>query len=337
MKLSVIIPTLNRAKLLNITLQSICKQIFKQVDFEVIIVDNGSTDDTKEIVETYKNKIQNIEYFYETAPGLHVGRHKGLKEAKAEILVYADDDIEALPTWLEGIWESFQEEKVVLVGGNNLPKYEILSPIWVESLWNYNQFGKINGNYSLIDFGNEIKEINSHFVFGCNFSIRKKILLEFGGFHPDAMPRENIKYRGDGESYISKMIHEKGYKTIFNPKASVYHFVSKNRMTKEYLYHRGFIQGISDSYTEIRSRKGKQKNYSKAISLFDKIANRILSRDLKIELNKIKLLLNELSNDFKNQSQKGYLDGYNYHQNEVKIDNKLMEWVLKENYLTETK
>ncbi len=331
MKLSIIIPTRNRAKLLDATLQSICKQTFKRADFEVIVIDNGSSDNTKEVTKSFGNKIQNIKYFYEATPGLHVGRHKGLKEAKAEILVYADDDIDAFPTWLEGIWESFIDKNVALVGGNNLPKYEISPPMWVENLWNYNEYGKFNGHYSLIDFGNELKEISPYFVFGCNFSIRKKIVLEFGGFHPDGMPREKIKYRGDGESYISRMILEKGYKTIFNPKASVFHFVPKSRMTKDYLYHRGFIQGISDSYTEIRENK-KNKKYDKR-TIFNKITNRLLARDIKNELHIIKKQLKNVSNLYKNQYNTGHLEGYNYHQNEIKINDNLRKWVFQEKYL----
>ena len=92
--------------------------------FEVLIVDNGSTDKTREVCSSFKNTIPNLRYFYEETPGLHVGRHLGMKMAKSELLVYADDDIEAFPTWLEGIAESFRDEEVVLVGGKNLPKFE---------------------------------------------------------------------------------------------------------------------------------------------------------------------------------------------------------------------
>ena len=92
-----------------------------------------------------------------------------------------------------------------------------------------------------MDFGDKIKEINPSYVFGCNFSIRKNILLEAGGFHPDGMPQEIIKYRGDGESYVSKYIEKNGYKTIYNPKASVYHLASTDRMTKKYFAKRAFV------------------------------------------------------------------------------------------------
>ena len=255
MNLSIIIPTRNRCSLLETTLKSISLQTFSPNNFEVIVVDNGSTDSTKQIVESYINNIQNIHYYYDSTPGLHVGRHLGLKEAKADLLVYADDDIEAFPTWLEGIWESFQDEEVVLVGGKNLPKWESEPPYWIYEMWmDINHYGHSLGYLSILDFGNNIMEIDPGYVWGCNFSIKKNILIEAKGFHPDAFPQDMIKYRGDGETSVSDFIRKNNFKTIYNPKASVFHFVPTNRMTIDYFCKRAFNQGISDSYTKARKK-----------------------------------------------------------------------------------
>jgi glycosyltransferase involved in cell wall biosynthesis len=123
LNLSVIIPTRNRANYLKNAFESIKNQSLPSNEYEVIVVDNGSTDNTKQIVEEFNSNVQNIRYFFDATPGLHIGRHIGLKESQSDILVYADDDIEAFPTWLEGIWESFQDNNVALVGGKNLPKW----------------------------------------------------------------------------------------------------------------------------------------------------------------------------------------------------------------------
>jgi len=255
MKLSVIIPTRNRANLLHMTLKSIALQTFPINEFEVIVVDNGSTDNTKQVVENFNKDKKNIRYFYDPTPGLHVGRHRGLKEANAELLVYADDDIEAFPDWLEAVWESFQDNEVVLVGGKNLPKWEAEPPYWIYEMWmEINNYGHSLGYLSILDFGDEIIEIDPGYVWGCNFSIRKKTLLEAKGFHPDGFPQDMIKYRGDGETSVTNYIQNKKYKTIYNPKASVYHFVPKNRMTIDYFCKRAFNQGISNSFSDIRKK-----------------------------------------------------------------------------------
>lgn len=180
---------------------------------------------------------------------MHVGRHLGLKMAESDILVYADDDIEAFPTWLEAIAESFQDSGVVLVGGKNLPKWESDPPDWILKMWEPDKNGnRILGYLSILDLGDEEKEISPFYVFGCNFSIRKRVLLEAGGFHPDGMPKELIIYRGDGETHVSRYIQAKGYKAFYNPKASIYHVIPRKRLTIEYLEYRAFIQGISDSF-----------------------------------------------------------------------------------------
>ena len=203
----------------------------------------GSTDNTRAVCNFYKEKFKRFRYIYDERPGLHVGRHKGLKEAKAGILVYADDDIEAFPTWLEAIAEVFEDERVALAGGKVLPKFESESPNWILGMWGQNGNGhRILGYLSILNLGQEVKEISPQHVFGCNFPIRKSVLLESGGFHPDAFPKRLIRFRGDGESHVSNYIQSQNLKTVYNPKASVYHRVSKRRMTVEYCCRRLIIR-----------------------------------------------------------------------------------------------
>ncbi len=345
-ELSVIIPTRNRASLLKKALFSITKQTFPSDQFEVIVVDNGSTDETAEICEEYKSKLSGFQRIYDERPGLHVGRHLGLKHAKGEILVYADDDIEAFPTWLEGIAESFQDPEVALVGGKILPKYETEPPDWIEKLWNNNECGRMLGWYSLLDFGEEVKEISPLLVWGCNFSIRKNVLIEAGGFHPDSMPEELIKYRGDGETHVSRKVQEMGYKAIYNPKASVYHWVAESRMTLEYLKQRNYNQGISDSFTSVRHNHNLSDvsdNTDESNSLFQRIKEKSSKEILSAIKRRLKLAIHQSiefiprfkqdNNDYiREEMKKAYQEGYKYHQNEVKNDPELLKWVLKDNY-----
>ena len=259
--LSVIIPTRNRSVLLDKTLQSISAQTFSADRFEVIIVDNGSTDETPAIANRYRGTLKNLKYFYEANPGLHVGRHCGLRESQGSILTYADDDIEAFPTWIEGIYESFLQEDVGIVGGKDVPLYEAPPPAWVNDLWEINSYGKFMSYFSLLDFGDKVMEIDPDFVFGCNFSIRKSLLTQIGGFHPDGVPDSQLKYRGDGETHVGRQVSKLGYKTMYNPKASVNHWVPKSRMNLSYIKKRAFMSGISQSYTNSRMELIELKGY----------------------------------------------------------------------------
>lgn len=325
-KLSVIIPTRDRAPLLSRNLDSILNQSFPQDNFEVIVIDNGSKDSTAEICKSYAEKFVNFKYLYDDRPGLHVGRHLGMKNARADILVYADDDIRAFPAWLEGIAESFRNEKTVLVGGKCLPEFETQPPKWFEYLWEKNEYGKFIGHYSVLDFGDEIKEISPHFVWGCNFSIRKQILIEAKGFHPDRMPDGLIKLRGDGETAVSDYIQAKKLLTVYNPEASVYHFVPAERLSLEYLYERNFAQGVSNSYSDIRKSGGEVK--SSAAKCFKALKSR-----LKIIIKSIFMDRNILAPQ--KAIENGNLDGYYFHQAEAVRDKLLLEWILKQDYFND--
>lgn len=316
-------PTLNRADLLRQALHSLRLQTLPMELFEVLVIDNGSTDDTKQVVASFQQAPDNnIRYFFDPTPGLHVGRHLGMKMAESEILVYCDDDIEAFPTWLEAIAETFEDPDVALVGGKDLPKFESEPPDWILKMWEKDKTGnKILGYLSIIDLGEERKEINPLYVFGCNFAIRKKILMEAGGFHPDAMPQELIQYRGDGESHVSRYLLEKNHKVFYHPKASVYHLIPSSRMTEEYFCKRAYSQGISDSYTSVRDniRNHRPVKKNPAYFLFGIV-----------QYLRTYLLLNKRREYRFNLA---YRAGYEFHRGKVSHDKQLYEWVIKDHYI----
>ena len=319
MLLSIIIPTFNRAISLQEMLVSVANQNYSSADYEVIVVDNASTDETPEVCRGYKKKIKNFKYMYERIPGLHAARHTGMRNAKGEILVYGDDDIKASSDWVRGILEVFREDSVVLAGGKILPEFEVDPPEWFDQLWTKTSWGKTLYQYSLVDFGDRIAEVPPVYVYGCNFSIRKQLLLDVGGFHPDSLPNHLLRYRGDGETSVSLKLQNLGHKAIYQPKAMVKHRIAADRMTKNYLQKRAYAQGISDSYAVIRKNKGI--NLSERVwSVVRKLVTR--RRYLFKDRHKILRLMYE-----------AYWMGYAFHQQQVRVDNTLLSWVLRDNYL----
>jgi len=318
-KISVIIPTINRASSLKNALISILKQSFLKDEYEIIVVDNGSTDNTKQIVIKLNQSYNNhIKYFYDERPGLHVGRHLSAKHAQGEILLYADDDIIASPDWVKEIYKCYSKKEVGAAGGKIIPKFEIDPPKWLKIFH--------SGYLSLLDLGGEYLEINTNEIYGCNLSIRRNILFELGGFHPDAMPQGLSKYRGDGETALMNKVIEAGYKTVYNPKAYVYHVIPSSRLTINYFKKRAFNQGISDSFSLIRK-------YGKIEDDFYK--NRLKSSNI---INKFFTLMRFLKNgnikylQYYNEVGAAYKEGMKYHRDEVKNDPKLLKYILKDNY-----
>ncbi len=330
MKVSVIIPTRNRADLLEVTLQSLVEQTMPIKDFEVIVVDNGSTDNTPEVATRFKSLLQ-VKYVYEKQPGLHRGRHAGWQNARSNYLAFADDDIRAFPSWLESIYSVFEKHpKAALVGGKNLPEFHGPVPFFIQMLWNkVSTLGRSIPDLSILDFGDHEKIIPAFHVYGCNFSIRKNILEQTGGFHPDGMPFEKIEYRGDGESYVSEWVEKNGYHAYYHPGASVYHAVTKDRLSEEYFIKRKYNQGISDAYSDLRA--GITRKSVKSLGL--KYYLRVL-----IGLEQISLLhqlrADLAKTDFEKKCDSSYKNGYAFLVAQYKSRPEIKEWIHKENYLT---
>jgi len=341
LKLSVIIPTRNRAKYLKIALESVLDQTLCSDEYEIIVIDNGSSDNTKEVVDSLNGVYEKrIKYFYEELPGLHNGRHRGIKEARAKILTFADDDIIATSEWLESINESFASTDVVLVGGKVLPKWETSPPDWISKFWEHDERGKWLGHLSLLDFGDKKIEISPYFVYGCNFSIRRDILKQCGGFHPDGMPQELIRYRGDGETAVSRKVLDCGYNAIYAPKAKIYHLVPTARMTLEYFCRRSYNQGISNSFTEIRQKHGMDgaeeniPDNTPQSSLLNKIYGQ--AKHIVNVLSEIRHCLNSHNREYlkvKKAAEKSYEEGRIFHQGEVNKNPTLLKYVLRENFM----
>ena len=325
--ISLIIPTRNRARLLNETLRSLCDQTLSTTTFEVIVVDNGSTDQSASIVQSWFNRLTNLRYFYDPEPGLHTGRHRGIIEAQSDVLVFTDDDIKALPNWLSTIVAAFKEPAVAMMGGNNLPMFLRPPPNWINSLWIHRDRNgaRFLPFLSIQEQPDGHYEISPYKVWGCNFAIRKQILLEAGGFHPDGMPRKLIRFRGDGETHVSRYVAQKGLKCIFDSEASIYHKVPPERMTFRFFRQRGFNQGVSDSYTQLRCDLVSKDNYS--------LADRLMSWGLR----KLLAFKNELSispdaRKALSEFRSGHQEGYIYHQNAYRNDPEVRKWVHRERY-----
>jgi glycosyltransferase involved in cell wall biosynthesis len=303
------------------TLDSIFSQNTFPSQFEVLIIDNGSSDETRNIADTFMRKSSRVQYFFEAEPGLHIGRHAGLKHASFENLIFIDDDIHVGENWLTAIEHEFNDPATAMIAGNALPKFLADPPIWINDLWEKTMDNGIKMIWplSIIEFTHERRMVLPMHVFGCNFPIRKSVLLEAGGFGPDAFPKEKLEYRGDGETRVSRFVKNKGLKCVFNKQVSVFHNVTENRMTLDYFRHRGFAEGISKSYAELRSGiKDRPNNLNKL-----KHALKRLYRNRKLG-SEAREVLKELDH--------GILAGYAHHQTQYLSDAMLRKWVHKSDY-----
>jgi glucosyl-dolichyl phosphate glucuronosyltransferase len=324
MRCSIIIPTLNRSLSLKTTIESLPNSSL--FDYEIIVVDNGSTDATRQLVESFigLNPQRRIRYYYEPIPGSLSARHKGALESKGDILIFVDDDIVAEPEWLDTVVETFNDPEVHLVGGKSLPQFASQPPEWLDAFWFREGVRNWCAYLSILDFGDKTTEIDPIYVWSLNYAIRRETLFEVGGFHPDYVPRPFEQYQGDGETGLAWKVQAKGFKILYQPKAVVHHIIPDQRLTIEYFEKRMFFGGIFDSFTTIRKDRRIRFDWKmqKPLPQIKRILRRISTR---------------LSSDpyrvIKQRVRHSWLQGYIFHQNAVRKDPELLKWVLKDSYL----
>lgn len=258
MKVSIIIPTYNRSDLLAEALASLVNQSFDKKEYEILVVDNASTDATRTVVERFAKETDGlIQYLYETRPGSHYARNGAAKHAQGEYLYFTDDDILAERNMLENLFAAFDaDERIATATGPVRPKWLATPPDWVVRFCN-------NSHLSL----NELPcsfEVSDHDpgVYSCHQMIKKSIFIEAGGYNPDIV---NGEWIGDNETGLNIKLRKMGYLLAYTNNAVIYHQIPGSRMTQAYLNRRLANQGNSDSFTDYReyhysTKDLKQKN-----------------------------------------------------------------------------
>lgn len=259
MKISVIIPTKNRCDFLAEELELLSKQTLSQDFFEVIVIDNGSTDQTKAVCDNACNKFTHFVYIHDDVPGLHTGRNRGFQASRTDLLVFIDDDIIMPPTWLESILYGFEHTDAVLIGGNCIPEFAHTPPQWLNELWwtDDKRNVRILSCYSCIDFsiGGSERNISPFDVYGCNFAVRKSIIAACQGFIPDyVMSGPYFPYQGDGETNIARYIEAHGLTTRYLEGASVRHRVPEERLKQDYVLKVSLRNGAGRMHALLRDK-----------------------------------------------------------------------------------
>lgn len=239
---SIIICTHNRAHVLDRVLRSVIAEQEGKISFEVLVVDNASTDDTFKTIEAYLTS-DLVRYVEEPALGLSRARNTGVKNSKGRFVVFLDDDGEVEQGWLEAFLMVFEEHpQAIACGGRIIPKYEVPKPDWISGIAE-----RFYGDY---DLGDEVKETD--WIPGGNSVWRKETLESLGGYDMKFGRKGHRILVGGEESQLIKQARGQGLKIFYSPDAVMYHYVPGKRVTVRYLAERWLGQGISDfRYREV--------------------------------------------------------------------------------------
>ena len=217
---SVLVCTFNRAQLLINCLQSLDKQSINKKRYEVIVVDNNSTDDTKNVVKRFARNRSNIKLVTEKKQGLSYTRNRGWKEAKGRYVAYIDDDAIAQTDWIKQIVYFLKSYPSVHVFGGPYSRFFTSTPpTWFPE------------NYGTLHLGNETKILNQkdEWLSGSNINFNKSILEKYGGFVTNlGMKGDKILYGEETELLVR--LKKDGESIYYVPAILVKHLVGDYKL-----------------------------------------------------------------------------------------------------------
>lgn len=243
-QISAIICTHNRAQYLGAAIDSLLNQDFAE-EYEVIVVDNASSDRTREVIEARLSHSR-LRYIHESVLGLSVARNTGAKQALSPILAYLDDDAVASSQWLQVLHDAYQSsEKLAIAGGKVTLLWAdgIEAPPWLSA--------GLAGNLGAYDLGEAIVYIDRPGLTprGLNYSIRQSFLKQIGGFDVN-LGRVGKNLLSNEELVMTEKALELGWQVAYLPTATVAHNVAPERIRRGWFLNRGWWQGISECYRE---------------------------------------------------------------------------------------
>ena len=240
--ISVVICTRNRAALLSRALTSVVEQAFSHADYEILVVDNNSTDRTHEIVRQFQNKAS-VQYLREEQLGLCMARNTGWRNAAGRYVAYFDDDAIASPGWLAAVRDGFasHSSRIGVIGGPVRGIWEKPRPGWLAE--------EIVCSLTVIDWGpsdKRLDDISREWLAGANMAVPKALLVEVGGFHP-WLDRVGNNLLSSGDVFLQKEIMRRGYQCLYRHAMVIGHLVPASRLNQEWFFRRYYWQGVSDA------------------------------------------------------------------------------------------
>jgi len=205
---SVIIPAYNAEETIEQCLTALMKQSIARDSYEVIVVDDGSTDRTGDVVKQFP-----VKYIKQQNQGPATARNRGAREAKGEIILFTDADCVPEYNWIEEMVKPFNDPEVMAVKGAYKTRQKALTARFAQI--------EFEERFEMLKKAETIDMVDTY-----SAGYRKSVFLSFGGFDP-SFPVANNE-----DTELSYKISKAGYKMVFNPEAIVYHLNHPDSLKK---------------------------------------------------------------------------------------------------------
>lgn len=235
-EVSVVISTYNRSTPLRRAITALLSQT-GDVAYEILVVDNNSSDGTRDAVESLASGNQSVlRYLFEGRQGLSYARNCGIANARAPLVAFTDDDVQAANDWVQQIKTTFDAHpEIDFLGGKVLPRWPGTPPAWVgQGHW---------PPLALVDYGEQSFVVDAGrqlCLIGANFAFRRVVFEQLGAFKADFQRvKDGIGSLEDHEMLL-RLWHA-GRKGLYVPSLQVIAEIEPERLDKR--YHRRWHTG----------------------------------------------------------------------------------------------
>jgi glucosyl-dolichyl phosphate glucuronosyltransferase len=251
MHASILIATFNRAALLDQTLSSIRHlQVRSDRTWEVIVIDNNSTDDTRAVVERHARDFPvDLRYIHEARQGRSSALNTGIAHARGAIVAMTDDDVQVEAQWLDAAYDALdgEDRSIAYAGGPVRPIWEAPPPSWLDL-----SRGDLWGTIAIQDHGAApfVYEQARKVPLGANMAVRRSVFDAAGMFKADLGRSAGGTILGQEVPELLQRVRAAGYRGVYVPAMQVHHHIPAGRLTPEYFRRWWFGKGVSRSLME---------------------------------------------------------------------------------------
>lgn len=233
MKITFVICTYNRAFILKDCLESIFFQIKNSDSCEVLVIDNHSIDNTREVVNQLTKLYPNLRLVPEKQIGLSYARNRAMQDGVGEWLVYIDDDAKLQPGYFKQLQKIIERKQYDCFGGMYYAWFPFGKPKWLPEGF---------GDKELIQQEAGPIDGTKGWLSGGNMAIKKEVLRSIGGFQVDlGMTGGKIAY-GE-ETFLQQQLLKKGYCIGFDPQLVIDHAVMSHKLRLSWHLKNSYAKG----------------------------------------------------------------------------------------------
>lgn len=271
MRFSIVVPTFNRAVDLRKTLNSL-GQLAVTGPWEVIVVDNNSTDETRSVVgETAGHFPVELRYAFEGEQGRSAALNAGIRLARGDVIATTDDDVEVEPDWLDRAGEALETLDCDYVGGKVLPVWPAERPPWIPD-----HGGKQWAVIALLDYGPDplpFFTLAHRVPIGVNMAFRRSA-FDRAGLWSNRVGRKKGTLLGQEVREWMLRARDAGLRGCYTPSMVVHHLIQPDRLEKAYFRRWFYWNGVSralmyrDAWIDMQAPESTEVDFSRVPHIF---------------------------------------------------------------------